>query len=99
MDRLTAQDRMGLWPDELGWPEDLGAAAVLDGARLLDADDRLRIVTIREAIARHLRGVPPCRQALHTPRRGLGGPLWVDTSAFRLADHVQRVRLPASAGE
>ena len=55
MERLTAQDRMSLAPDELGWPEDIGALAVLDGARLLDGDDRLRIDTVRESIASALR--------------------------------------------
>jgi WS/DGAT/MGAT family acyltransferase len=99
MDRLTAQDLMGLWPDELGWPEDIGAVAVLGGAPLLDTDDRLRIDAVREAIARHLPGVPRFRQVLHIPHRGLGGPLWVDAPAFRLEDHVHEVRLPAPAGE
>jgi diacylglycerol O-acyltransferase / wax synthase len=99
VDRLTAQDRMGLWPDELGWPEDIGAVAVLDGARLLAADERLRLDAVREAIARHLPAVPRFRQVLHIPRRGLGGPLWVDASAFQLEDHVQAVPVPAPAGE
>jgi diacylglycerol O-acyltransferase len=47
MDRLTAQDLMNLWPDDLGWPMDIGALAVLDGARLLDADGRFRIEEVR----------------------------------------------------
>jgi diacylglycerol O-acyltransferase / wax synthase len=99
MDRLTAQDRMGLWPDELGWPLDIGAVAVFDGGRLLDADDRLRIDAVVEAIARRLPGVPRFRQILHTPRRGLGGPLWVDAPAFRVEEHVHAVPVLAPAGE
>ncbi|MGY1619568.1 wax ester/triacylglycerol synthase family O-acyltransferase [Geodermatophilus sp. SYSU D00691] len=99
MDRLTAQDRMGLWPDELGWPLDIGAVAVLDGTRLLDADDRLRLDAVREAITRRLPGVPRFRQVLHTPTWGLGGPLWVDAPAFALADHVNEIRLPAPGDE
>jgi hypothetical protein len=35
MERLTAEDRLMLWPDER-WPQEIGALAVLDGARLLD---------------------------------------------------------------
>ena len=31
MERLTAEDRLMLWPDER-WPQDIGALAVLDGA-------------------------------------------------------------------
>ncbi|MGY1671259.1 wax ester/triacylglycerol synthase family O-acyltransferase [Geodermatophilus sp. SYSU D00710] len=99
MDRLTAQDRMGLWPDELGWPLDIGAVAVLDGARLLDADDRLRLDAVREAVARRLPGVPRLRRTLLTPRWFLGGPLWVDAPRFALADHVHEVGLPPPGGE
>jgi diacylglycerol O-acyltransferase / wax synthase len=99
MDRLTAQDRMGLWPDELGWPLDIGAVAVLDGARLVDADGRLHIDAVREVIARHLPGVPRFRQILHTPAWGLGGPLWVDAPGFALADQVHEVSLPPPGDE
>jgi hypothetical protein len=31
MERLTAEDRLMLWPDER-WPQDIGALAILDGA-------------------------------------------------------------------
>ena len=31
MDRLTAQDLLLLWPEELGWSQDIGALALLDG--------------------------------------------------------------------
>jgi hypothetical protein len=32
MDRLSANDLMMLWPEDLGWPQDIGALAILDGA-------------------------------------------------------------------
>lgn len=35
MERLTAEDRLMLWPDER-WPQDIGVLAVLDGASLID---------------------------------------------------------------
>ena len=35
MDRLSAQDLMMLWPEELGWSQDIGALAILDGRGLL----------------------------------------------------------------
>jgi len=82
MERLSAQDLMNLWPDEFGWPMDLGALAILDGTQLIDTDGRFKIETAREAIARRLHLVPRFRQQLYTPRRGLGGPLWVDGTAF-----------------
>jgi hypothetical protein len=31
MERLTAQDRLMLWPDEL-WPQDIGGLAVIRGS-------------------------------------------------------------------
>ena len=99
MDRLTAQDLMNLWPDDLGWPMDIGALAVLDGARLLDADGRFRIEEVREAIARHLPRAPRLRQVLYVPRRGLGGPLWVDAPSLDLDHHVRVIPVPAGEGQ
>jgi diacylglycerol O-acyltransferase / wax synthase len=43
--------------------------------------------------------VPRFRQVVHVPRRGLGGPLWVDTPSFDLNDHVRVLPLPAGSGE
>ena len=40
--RLSAEDRLILWPDEV-WPQDIGALGVLDGSSLLDSDGRFRI--------------------------------------------------------
>src|SRR5215207_8005343 len=76
---------MNLWPDEFGWPMDIGAVAILDGTRLTDPYGRFKIEVAREAIARRLHLVPRFRQQLYTPRRGLGGPLWVDAQCLDLA--------------
>jgi diacylglycerol O-acyltransferase / wax synthase len=43
--------------------------------------------------------VPRFRQLLHVPRRGLGGPLWVDAPAFDIAGHVGVIALPAPGDE
>jgi diacylglycerol O-acyltransferase len=99
MDRLTAQDLMMLWPEELGWSQDIGALAILDGGRLLDADGRFRIERAREQIARRLHLVPRFRQLLYRPRFGLGWPLWVDAPSIDLADHVGVLSLEAPADE
>jgi diacylglycerol O-acyltransferase / wax synthase len=48
MDRLTAQDLMMLWPEELGWSQEFGALVILDGGSLLDADGRFRMEAARE---------------------------------------------------
>jgi diacylglycerol O-acyltransferase len=99
MERLSAQDLMMLWPEELGWSQDIGALAILDGARLLDAGGRFRIEAARQQIGRRLHLVPRFRQLLYRPRFGLGWPLWVDASAVDLADHVRVLPLEPPAGE
>ena len=72
MERLTAEDQLMLWPDEI-WPQDIGALAVLDGSSLLDPDGRFRIEDVRDAIAGRLDLVPRFRQLLYVPPRRLGG--------------------------
>ena len=98
MDRLTAEDLLMLWPDEI-WPQEIGALAVLDASSLLDQDGRFRIEAVREVVAARLHLVPRFRQLLSVPRRGLGGPLWIDVPAFDLDDHVRLVPLPAPGNE
>jgi len=49
---------------------------------------------VREAIAARLPAVPRFRQVIHIPRRGLGGPLWVDVSHVDLERHVRVVDVP-----
>ncbi|WP_202918506.1 wax ester/triacylglycerol synthase family O-acyltransferase [Streptomyces cavernae] len=91
MERLSPQDLMMLWPDDLGWPETIGALAILDGTGLLDPDGRFRVEAVREVIESRLPLAHRFRQLLHTPRPGLGPPLWVDARSFDLTEHV-RVR-------
>jgi hypothetical protein len=49
IDRLTAEDRIMLWGDEV-WPQEIGALAVLDGTGLLDPAGRFWIEAVRDAI-------------------------------------------------
>lgn len=98
IDRLTALDRIMLGASRT-WPQDIGALAVLDAGRLLDDEGRLRIDAVRDSVGRRLHLVPRFRQVIHRPRRGLGGPLWVDAPAVDLALHVREVPLEAPAGE
>jgi diacylglycerol O-acyltransferase / wax synthase len=99
VDRLTAQDLMMLWPEELGWSQDIGALAILDGSGLLDADGRFRIGTAREEIGRRLHRVPRFRQLLYRPRLGLGWPLWVDAPSMDLSEHARVLPLAGPADE
>jgi WS/DGAT/MGAT family acyltransferase len=98
MERLSAEDQVMLWPDAI-WPQEIGALAVLDGGALLDSDGRLQIEAVNQAVEGRLSLVPRFRQLLYVPRRGLGGPLWVDAPMFNLADHVRVAQLPAPADE
>ena len=98
LDRLTAEDRLILWPDEV-WPQDVGAVGVLDGGDLLDPDGRFRIEAAQQAIEGRLHVLRRFRQVLYVPRRGLGGPLWVDAPSFELGNHVRVEQLPAPADE
>jgi len=98
IERLTAEDQIMLWPDEI-WPQDIGALAILDGVGLFDADGHFRIEAAREAVASRLDLVPRFRQLLEVPPRSLGGPLWVDSPEFDIIEHVRVSSLPIPAGE
>lgn len=98
IERLTPEDELMLWPDEV-WPQDIGAVVVLDGGGLLDGGGRFLIETARRTVAGRLHLVPRFRQLLHIPPRRLGGPLWVDAPAFDIRQHVQDYSVPAPGGE
>jgi diacylglycerol O-acyltransferase / wax synthase len=98
IDRLTAVDKLMLGASAT-WPQDIGALALLDGAPLLDPTGRFRIEAVRAAIGSRLPLVPRFRQVIHVPRRGLGGPLWVDAPRFDLREHVRELPLAAPIGE
>jgi hypothetical protein len=99
MERLGAQDLSMVLPEDFGWPQDIGAVGILDGSGLLGPDGRFPIGAVREQISRRLHYLPPFRQLLYTPRRGLGWPLWVDAPAFDIADHVKMFPHAIPVGE
>jgi diacylglycerol O-acyltransferase / wax synthase len=98
LDRLSAEDRLILWPDQT-WPQDIGALGLLDGHGLLDATGHLRIGRVRALVDGRLDRLPRLRQILHEPPRRQGGPLWVDAPAFDLADHVRVAEVAAPGHE
>jgi diacylglycerol O-acyltransferase len=98
IDRLTALDQLMLRASKR-WPQDIGALALLDGTNLLEATGRLRIEAVHAAIGSRLQLVPRFRQVVYVPRRGLGGPLWMDAPSFDLGEHVRVLALPAGSGE
>jgi WS/DGAT/MGAT family acyltransferase len=81
------------------WPQDIGALALLDGTSLLDPTGRFRIEVVRAAIRSRLHLIPRFRQLVYVPRRGLGGPLWVDTPYFDLREHVRELAVTPPGGE
>ncbi len=98
IDRLNAEDQVMLRASGL-WPQDIGALALLDGTNLLEPDGRIRIETVHAAIEARLHLVPRFRQVICVPRRGLGGPTWVDAQAFDLSDHVHVLPLAPPGDE
>jgi diacylglycerol O-acyltransferase / wax synthase len=73
LDRLSADDRLMLWPDAV-WPQDVGALVILDGANLVGPDGGFRIGAARDAVEARLRQLPRFRQLLVEPVSGSGGP-------------------------
>ena len=98
IDRLTPLDRLMLGASRR-WPQDIGALGILDGTTLFDSNGLLRMEPIRIAIEGRLHLVPRFRQRIWTPRRGLGGPLWVDHPDFDLTEHVREYSLPPPGDE
>jgi WS/DGAT/MGAT family acyltransferase len=98
LDRLTADDRLVLWTDAV-WPQDVGVLAILEGGPLLEPDGRFRLEAARRAVAARLHLMPRMRQVLRVPRRGLGGPLWVDDPSFELDAHVRQAPVRSPGGE
>jgi len=98
LDRLTALDQLMLRASKT-WPQDIGALALLEATHLLEPTGRFRIEAVRAAIESRLHLVPRFRQVVHVPRRGLGGPLWIDAPDFDLTKHIRVRPLPAGSGE
>ena len=98
MERISPEDRLMLWPDQM-WPQDVGALAVLDGVGFLTGDGRFRLEAARGAVERRLHLVPRFRQVLHTPKRAGGWPLWLDDRTFDIAHHVDVAQVPPPGGE
>jgi diacylglycerol O-acyltransferase len=93
VDRLTAEDRLILWPDAL-WPQEVAALLLLDAPAggSFAAD-------VRALLASRVDRVPRLRQVLVTPPAGLGPPLWADDPAFEVRRHVREVPVAAPGDE
>jgi len=93
IERLSPQDLITLWPDDVGWLQDVGVLAVLDGdlGGCLDA--------VRAGVAARLHLAPRLRQVVQVPPPGCGRPLWADFADLDLRRHVQVCPLPAPGVE
>jgi len=88
IERLSPQDLITLWPDEVGCLQDMGVVATV-GGRGPVADGGLLVDAVRARLGSRLHLAPRLRQVVHVPPPGLGRPLWLDAPAFDLADHVR----------
>jgi diacylglycerol O-acyltransferase len=98
IERLTAEDELMLWPDEV-WPQDIGALVLMESGHLVGPDGAFRIEAAQQAVEGRLHLVPRFRQLLYEPPRHLGGPLWIDAPAFDIRDHVFAQHVPAPGDE
>lgn len=98
IERLSPEDAIMLWPERI-WPQHIAALAILDGGSLLDADGKVRIEAVRQAVAGRLHLVPRFRQLLYRPERRLGPPFWVDAPAIDLTEHIDLMAVPPPGGE
>jgi hypothetical protein len=90
MERLTAEDQLMLWPDQL-WPQEIGCIGVLEGENLFDSTGSLKIDEVAEVIAARVHLVPRFRQLLYKP----GPP--ARPAAVGGCPRVRRSRPPASS--
>jgi diacylglycerol O-acyltransferase / wax synthase len=89
LDRLEPADALMVWAEDHGQPTTIGVVAILEGTPLVDADGRVRLDVVRDALARRLHRVPRLQQVVHRPATGLGPPLWVEAEAVDLGHHVR----------
>jgi WS/DGAT/MGAT family acyltransferase len=99
IERLSAQDLITLWPDEVGSWQDMGALAVLEGSRLRGEDGGVRVDEVRAIVGGRLHLTPRLRQVIYTPHWGLGRPVWVDAPVFDVARHVKVHPVPPPGDE
>jgi diacylglycerol O-acyltransferase / wax synthase len=99
MERLSPQDLITLWPEQVGSPQDMGAVAVLEGGPLATGDGGVRMDEVRALVEGRAHLAPRLRQVVHTPPWGLGRPLWVDAQGFDISHHVRARPLPTPASE
>lgn len=98
IERLSPEDAIMLWPERI-WPQHIAALAILYGGSLVDADGKVRIEAVRQAVAGRLHLVPRFRQLLYRPERRLGPPFWADAPAIDLTEHIDLMAVPPPGGE
>ncbi len=99
MERLSPQDLITLWPDEVGYQQDMGVLAVMDARELPAGIGAGQLDEVHDHVDGRLYLAPRLRQVVHTPPPGLGRPLWVDATRFDIADHVRAHPLPTGSDD
>lgn len=99
MDRLSPQDLITLWPEQVGSPQDMGVLAVLDRGQVSPAGGRPLLDAVRDQVGARIYLTPRLRQVIHGPAPGLGRPVWVDAPRFDIRRHVREHPLPAPGDE
>ena len=92
--RLSALDTSFLALESATTPMHVGALILLEGGALTDADGRVRIDAIRDAIGSRLDRSPRMRQRISSMPFAAGRPVWIDDQAFDIGHHVRGVDIP-----
>ena len=98
VDRLSSLDAAFLLIEREGLPIHIGSVGTFEAAPLLDEQGRLRLDELRAQVSARLDSLPRLRRKVAWAPLGLTRPCWVDDPDFDVANHVDEVALPASAG-
>lgn len=98
VDRLTALDAAFLHIERPGLPIHIGSVGVFEAGPLLDADGELKLDELRAQVEQRLDRLPRLRRRIEWAPLGLTQPCWVDDPCFDVAQQVDAVHLPHTAG-
>ena len=98
-DALSALDASFLALESEATPMHMGSIGILEGSPFHDERGRLRIDDLRRRVAGRLHLVPKLRKVVQFPLGAEAPPVWVDDTAFDVAEHVRQAALPAPGDE
>ncbi len=96
MQRMTGMDASFLYMESSRLPMHTLKLVTLDVG---DVPGGYQFGRVGEVLAAHLHLLPALRRRALPVPLGLHHPMWIDDPEFRIEDHIERVVLPAGAGD